>query len=151
MKCIRWDCVYTSYRTFSGMMIAGSWSGLGYSAWSIRFLFERYQAGWILQQKVVESASLLILWGFPIMRTITATTVFKMPLNGISFLLSASSELLTEAGSWPNLRDSAWERSVFIWTLPSRLDFAAESCGIDRLAKFYGDPDHENYNCYDSI
>ena len=39
----------------------------------------------------------------------------------------------------------------FIWTSPSRLDFAAESCGIGRLAKFYGDSDHENDNCYDSI
>ena len=28
---------------------------------------------------------------------------------------------------------ACWERSVFIWTLPSRLDFAAESCGISML------------------
>lgn len=28
MKCIRWDCVYTSYRTLSCILIAGSWSDL---------------------------------------------------------------------------------------------------------------------------
>ena len=56
---------------------------------SVRFLFERYQASWISQQKVVESASLLKFRGFPIMRTITATTAFKMPLYGINFPLSA--------------------------------------------------------------
>ena len=89
VKCIRWDCVYTSCRTFSGMITAGSWSDLRDALGSVRFLFERYQAGWISQQKVVESASLLNLWGFPIMRTITATTAFKMPLYGISSLLSA--------------------------------------------------------------
>ena len=45
----------------------------------------------------------------------------------------------------------AWERSVFIWTLPSRLDFAAESCGIGMRAKIQGISDHENDNCFDSI
>ena len=58
---------------------------------SVRFLFERYQASWISQQKVVESAGSLNFMGIPIMRTITATTAFKMPLHGISFPLSASS------------------------------------------------------------
>ena len=58
---------------------------------SVRFLFERYQASWILQQKVVESASLLKFRGFPIMRTITATTAFKMPLYGSGYPLSAHS------------------------------------------------------------
>ena len=62
---------------------------------SVRFLFERYQASWISQQKVVESASLLKFRGFPIMRTITATTAFKMPLYGISFPLSAFQESST--------------------------------------------------------
>ena len=62
---------------------------------SVRFLFERYQASWISQQKVVESASLLNLWGFPVMRTKLATTAFKMPLYGISFPLSAFQESST--------------------------------------------------------
>ena len=62
---------------------------------SVRFLFERYQASWISQQKVVESASLLKFRGFPIMRTITATTAFKMPLYGINFPLSACQESST--------------------------------------------------------
>ena len=62
---------------------------------SVRFLFERYQASWISQQKVVESASLLKFRGFPIMRTITATTAFKMPLYGVSFPLSAWQESST--------------------------------------------------------
>ena len=56
---------------------------------SVRFLFERYQAGWISQQKVVESAGSLNLWGFPIMRMITATTALEMLLYGIRFSLSA--------------------------------------------------------------
>ena len=38
------------------------------------------------------------------------------------------------------LNTSVWERSVFIWTLPSKLDFAAESCGIGELTKFRGFP-----------
>ena len=37
------------------------------------------------------------LMGIPIMRTITATTAFKVPLYGISLPVSISSELLTEA------------------------------------------------------
>ena len=61
--------------------VAGSWSGLRSVLGSVRFLFERYQASWISQQKVVESASLLNLWGFSIMRTKLATTAFKMPLT----------------------------------------------------------------------
>ena len=61
------------------------------SAWERSVLFERYQASWISQQKVVESASLLNLWGFPIMRTKLATTAFKMPFYGIGFPLSAYS------------------------------------------------------------
>ena len=62
---------------------------------SVRFLFERYQASWISQQKVVESACLLKFRGFPIMRTITATAAFKMPLYGINFPLSACQESST--------------------------------------------------------
>jgi hypothetical protein len=58
---------------------------------SIRFLFERYQAGWISQQKVVEPAGLLNFMEIPIMRMITATTAFKMPLYDISFSLSTFS------------------------------------------------------------
>ena len=50
---------------------------------SVRFLFERYQASWISQQKVVESASLLKFRGFPIMRTIIAFTAAKSS-NGLS-------------------------------------------------------------------
>ena len=95
VKCIRWDCVYTSCRTFPAFqrrLLVGPQSVvLG----SVRFLFERYQASWISQQKVVESASLLKFRGFPIMRTITASTAFKMPLHGISLLLSASPESST--------------------------------------------------------
>ncbi|MBQ9803937.1 MAG: hypothetical protein IJW35_03745, partial [Lentisphaeria bacterium] len=45
----------------------------------------------------MESAGSLNFMGIPIMRMITATTAFKMPFLGISFLLSASSESLTEA------------------------------------------------------
>ena len=45
----------------------------------------------------MESAGSLNFMGIPIMRTKLATTAFKMPLYGISFPLSASSELLTEA------------------------------------------------------
>ena len=70
-------------------MIVGSWSGLRAVLGSVRFLFERYQAGWISQQKVVESAGSLNLWGFPIMRMITAATALEMPLYGIRFSLSA--------------------------------------------------------------
>ena len=33
------------------------------------------------------------------------------------------------------LNTSVWERSVFIWTWPSKLDFAAESCWIGELTK----------------
>ena len=29
VKCIRWDCVYTSYRTFSGMMLRALGRALG--------------------------------------------------------------------------------------------------------------------------
>ena len=69
--------------------VACSWSGLRSVLGSVRFLFERYLAGWISQQKVVESAGALNFMGIPIMRMITATTAFKMPLYGISFSLSA--------------------------------------------------------------
>ena len=49
---------------------------------SIRFLFERYQAGWISQQKVVEPAGLLNFMEIPIMRMITAaTSVFRWPYS----------------------------------------------------------------------
>jgi len=80
---------------------AGSWSDrealcLG----AFGFYFERYQAGWISQQKVVESAGSLNFMGIPIMRTKLATTAFKMPLYGISLPLSASSKLLTEASPY---------------------------------------------------
>ena len=45
----------------------------------VRFLFERNQAGWISQQKVVKSACLLTFMGIPIMKTITASTAFYGP------------------------------------------------------------------------
>ena len=61
---------------------------------SVLFLFERYQAGWILQQKVVESPGEALFMGIPIMRTKLATTAFKMPLHGISFLLSLKNTVL---------------------------------------------------------
>jgi len=40
----------------------------------------------------------------------------------------------------------------FYLNVPSKLDFAAESCGIGKLAKIlWGISDHENDYCYDSI
>ena len=39
----------------------------------------------------------------------------------------------------------------FYLNISSRLDFAAESCGIGRLALFYEDSDYENDSCNDSI
>ena len=60
---------------------------------SVRFLFERYQAGWISQQKVVESAGEALFYGDSD-HEITAATAFKMPLHGISFLLSLKNTVL---------------------------------------------------------
>ena len=74
---------------------------------SVRFLFERYQAGWISQQKVVESASSLNFMGIPTMRMTTASTAFKMPLYGISLPLSTFSEALTEASLYSRLAENA--------------------------------------------
>ena len=79
---------------------------------NVRFLFERDQASWISQQKVVESASLLKFRGFPIMRTITATTAFKMPLYGINFPLSAFQESSTVLVSSPIPQLSAAKSSL---------------------------------------
>ena len=39
----------------------------------------------------------------------------------------------------------------FYLNVTKQADFTAESCGIGRPAKFYGDSDHENDNCYYSI
>ena len=55
------------------------------------------------------------------------------------------------AGSWSDREALCLGAFGFYLNVPSRLDFAAESCGIGRLAKFYGDSDNENDNCYYSI
>ena len=44
---------------------AGSWSGHRHIFGCVRFLFERYQASWISQQKVVESAGEALFYGDP--------------------------------------------------------------------------------------
>jgi hypothetical protein len=61
----------------------------------------------------VESAGSLNFMGIPIMRMITATTAFKMPLYGISFTLSASSELLTEASLYLKIKACFYLTEVF--------------------------------------
>ena len=54
--------------------------------------------------------------GIPIMRMITATTAFKMPLYGISFSLSASSEILTEASLYLQIKACFYPTEVFLVT-----------------------------------
>ena len=61
---------------------------------SVRFLFERYQAGWFHSRKLWNRQAKLYFMGIPIMRTKLATTAFKMPLHGISFLLSLKNTVL---------------------------------------------------------
>ena len=67
-----------------------------YSGGGIVFIAEQGNlTTFIFQQMLQNRQAKLYLWGFSIMRTITATTAFKMPLYGISFPLSAFQESST--------------------------------------------------------
>ena len=78
--------------------------------------FGTLPADWISQQTLWDQQAKLYFMGIPSMRTITATVAFKMPLCGISFPLSASSELLTEA-SKPLLKIKACLLSTEIFSI----------------------------------
>jgi hypothetical protein len=61
---------------------------------SVRFLFERTKQAGFHSRKLWNRQAKLYFMGIPLMRTITATTAFKMPLHGISFLLSLKNTVL---------------------------------------------------------
>ena len=72
-------------------VVAGSWSGLHAYAWERSVFYECFQACWISQQKVEESAGSLNLQRYRLMRATVIKTAVKMPFYSISYSSSSYS------------------------------------------------------------
>ena len=138
VKCIRWDCVYTSCRTLLCIQEAGSWSDLRHDAWERSVLILN-----VFKRAGFRSASCRQLvqnwWSFPAMIT-TVMTVSARPDWGIDVTCTAfdapeiNSTEVFPAASFPSSirRRLLLCNEIFFCIVKSCIGVVAHFISIDR-------------------